>query len=165
MAGLILKDSVTKLMAGYPTVSDKYNIWPGTLAGSTELKFGELVKYSSTKGFYEAITTTVTLADIAGINVATNVKLLKAYGEPNAVPTIAPGEAINLLLDGYVAIKLESSAVEANIAAGKAVAVLLASGKMTTSGVINATDMPGYTFTGTYQKLTDGTYIAEVRVK
>jgi hypothetical protein len=162
--GLILKDKITQLMKGYPTVSDKYNVWPGTLAGSVSAKFGDVLIYSSTsKGYYEVPTGTITLDQIAGINVSTNVKLVQPWGDPNAEAVVAPGEALNILYDGFVAVELDSSAVKEKITAGAKVAILLATGKLTTSGVAGATDLPNYYFTGTYD---DGSkIIAEICVK
>lgn len=161
--GLIINKQIRMLIKGYPTVSDKYNVAGGILAGNTSVKFGELVKYSSTTGYYEAITSAVDLTDIAGIILATNVKLTDTWaGETE--PETKVGEAFNLLLDGYVAVELDSSAVEANIAAGKSVAVILDTGKLTTSGAGSATDIPGYVFTGIKEKVGD-VYLAEIKVK
>lgn len=165
MNGLIINKTIPQLMKGYPTVSDKYNVAGGILAGTIPVKFGELVKYSTTTGYYEAITETVTLTDIAGINLATNVKLVNEYGNPDAEPQVNVGEALNLMLDGYAAVELDATTAETtNIAAGKPVAILLTSGKLTTSGAAGATDLPGYTFTGIHEM--HGTALfAEIRVK
>ena len=70
--GLIIgKSGIPMFKVGYPTVSDKYNITGGTLAGTTPVKFGDLVKFSAAKGYFEAITGTVTVGDIAGFVLAT----------------------------------------------------------------------------------------------
>lgn len=161
---LIIKDKINMLMKGYPTVSDKYNVAGATLvASSAPVQFGELVKYSGTKGYYEAITGTVTLEQIAGFVLATNVKLNTVY--PQGGVEVKGGEAFNLVLPGsYLAVELEADAVEANIAAGKKVAVKLATGKLTTSGVASATDLPDVVFTGTYEK-HGNVFYAEVLVK
>ena len=45
--GLILKDKIPMFKVGYPTVSDKYNITGGMLAGTAPAKFGDLVKFSA----------------------------------------------------------------------------------------------------------------------
>lgn len=160
--GLIIKDKIPSMMKGYPTMSDKYNVAGGVLSGTTSVGFGELVKYSSSVGYYEAITSTVTLADIAGFVLATNVKLANEWPANDA--KVNPKEAFNLLLDGFIAVKLESTAVTANIKPGKACAVLLNNGKLTTSGVSTAVDLPNVEFTGFYEAYEDG-YLAEVRVK
>ena len=102
--GLILKDKIRQLVKGYPTVSDKYNVAGGILEGDTEVKFGDLVAYGATTGHYVKATTN---ANIAGIVLATNVKLFPKYpaGENSDTPVVV-GEAFNLLLDGYVAVEV-----------------------------------------------------------
>lgn len=161
--GLIINKNIPMLMKGYPTVSDKYNIAGATLTGATPVKFGELVKFSGTKGYYEAITGTVTLADIAGFVVATNVKL--ADGFPGTTVSTQPGEAFNLLVNGFIAVELASSAVEADIVANSAVNVVLADGTLTTSSVSEGiATLPNVVFTGTYEK-HGATIYAEIYVK
>lgn len=166
---LIIKDKIPMFLKGYPTISDKYNIGGGILQGDTAVQFGELVKYSATTGYYEAIKATVTLADIAGFAVATNVKLAEGFAD-NEVQ-INPTEPFNVLINGYIAIEL-TDAVVANIEPNKAVAVFLNTaakyGKLTTSGVSGATDLPGVVFTGLYENIgtTDApVYLAEICVK
>lgn len=165
--GLIIKDKLPKFKVGYPTVSDKYNVTGGTLVGTTAVEFGDLVKFSTTKGYYEAITSAVTLKDVAGFVLATNVKLVTEYGG-DTIKTL-PGEAFNLALGNtFMAIKLDSAAVEADITPNSKVELILATGKITTSskensGTIEA--LPGVVFTGEYEKLADNTIIAEIFIK
>ena len=162
--GLIIKDKIPMFKVGYPTVSDKYNITGGTLVGTTPAKFGDLVKFSATKGYFEAITGAVTLADIAGFTLATNVKLSETW--PATDVQINPGEAFNLVLPGsYLAIELATGAREANVIANKPVAVILATGKCTTevaSSTVPA--LPNVVFTGLYEK-HGGKIVAEIYVK
>lgn len=162
--GLIIKDKIPMFKVGYPTVSDKYNITGGTLVGTTPAKFGDLVKFSATKGYFEAITGAVTLADIAGFTLATNVKLSETW--PATDVQINPGEAFNLVLPGsYLAIELASGAREANIIANKPVAVILATGKCTTEvATSTAPALPNVVFTGLYEKHGDK-IVAEIYVK
>lgn len=162
--GLILKDKIPMFKVGYPTVSDKYNVTGGILVGNTPAKFGELVKFSTTNGYYEAITDAVTLDAIAGFTLATNVKVAEDW--PATKVQINPGEAFNLVLPGsYLAIELDSAAKEANIKANKSVAVILATGKLTTELVAaTAPALPNVVFTGMYEK-HGATLIAEVYVK
>lgn len=164
--GLIIKDKLQKFMVGYPTVSDKYNVAGGILAGDTSVKFGDLVKYGDTTGYYEAITSTVTVADIAGFVLATNVKLATTYPAASEDVETLPGEAFNLVLPGsYLAIKLDDAAVEADVKANAEVKVLLATGKCTTSSITTGTaTLTGVTFTGEYE-LQSGVIVAEVYVK
>lgn len=117
--GLIIKDKIPMFMKGYPTVSDKYNVSGGILTGSTPVKFGELVKRTGTAGYFAAISTTVTLADIVGFALATNVKLAEEW--PARTIQINPGEAFNLLVNGFIAIELDAAATIANVPAVKAV--------------------------------------------
>ena len=160
--GLIIKDKLPMLKVGYPTVSDKYNITGGVLAGSTAAKFGDLVKYSSTSGYYEAITGTVALTDIAGFVLATNVKLASTW--PDGGVQVEPGEAFNLVLPGsYLAIELDSAATEATIKANAPVYVIAASGKCT-SVVGSNLKLEGVVFTGIYEK-HGSKIVAEILVK
>lgn len=168
--GLIIKNKIQMLMTGYPTVSDKYNVAGGVLAGSTPVKFGQLVKFSSTKGYFEAITSTVTLADIAGFVLATNVKLAQEW--PGETVQVNPNEAFNLVLpNSFLAVELDSTADPDYILANSPVEVILANGKLTTSdqaseGTIVA--LPNVVFTGVYENqgtIAAPKYVAEVFVK
>lgn len=166
---LIIKDKIQMLMRGYPTVSDKYDVSGAILEGAEGVKFGDVVQFGSTAGYFKAISATQTAAaitDVAGFVVATNVKL--ADGFPGTTVTTLPGEAFNILIKGFIAVELGSDAVVANIVANKAVAIKLATGALTTSGIVGATDIPNVVFTGIYEN--HGTaaapkYFAEIYVK
>ena len=161
--GLIIKDALPKFKVGYPTVSDKYNVTGGVLAGETPVKFGDLVKFSATKGYYEAITGAVTIDEIAGFVLATNVKLAVDY--PGTKVETLPGEAFNLTLPmSYMAIKLDSTAVEGDIKANKQVYAIPATGKCTTVSASNLA-LPGVVFTGEYERGSDGAFVAEIYIK
>ena len=148
--GLIIKDKIDMLMKGYPTVSDKYNVAGAVLTGNTAVQFGELVKFSATKGYYEAITGAVTLDNIAGFVLATNVKLAEEW--PGQKVQVNPGEAFNLALNNtYMAIELDSEATEAQVLPNKQVHVILATGKLTTADKFAANTivpLDGVVFTG-----------------
>lgn len=166
--GLIIKDKIKELMKGYPTVSDKYNVTGGMLTGNTPAKFGELVKFSGTKGYFEAITGAVTLPDVAGFVLATNVKLAEEWPGQNV--QVNPGEAFNLLVNGFMAVELDSGCTPAQILANKQVHLILATGKLTTADKAAAgiVALPNTVFTGIYED--QGTaqahkYIAEIYVK
>lgn len=163
--GLIIgKSGIPMFKVGYPTVSDKYNVTGGTLVGNTAVKFGDLVKFSSTKGYYEAITSTVTLADIAGFVLATNVKLATEWPGTDESVKVLPGEAFNLVLPGsYLAIELDSTAVEANVKANAQVYAIPATGKCTTVSASNLA-LPGVVFTGMVEKHGEA-IVAEIYVK
>ena len=163
--GLIIgKSGIPMFKVGYPTVSDKYNVTGGILAGNTAVRFGDLVKFSSTKGYYEAITSTVTLANIAGFVLATNVKLATEWPGTDESVKVLPGEAFNLVLPGsYLAIELDSTAVEANVKANAQVYVIPATGKCTTVSSSNLA-LPGVVFTGMVEKHANK-LVAEILVK
>lgn len=155
---MIIKDKLQMLMKGFPTVSDKYNVLPAVLDGTAPVNFGDVVVYSTTNGYYTKPATITAAAQVAGFVVATNVKLPENY--PGTTIQVNPGEAFNLLHSGYLAIELDSGAVDANVAAGKGVAVL-PSGKITTAGVSTAIALTNVTFTGT-KETVNGKRYAEI---
>ena len=155
---MIIKDKLQMLMKGFPTVSDKYNVLPAVLDGTAPVGFGDVVVYSGTAGYYTKPTTITAAAEVAGFVVATNVKVPENY--PGTTIQVNPGEAFNLLHSGYLAIELDSGAVDANVAAGKGVAVL-PSGKITTAGVSTAVALTNVTFTGT-KETVNGKRYAEI---
>lgn len=164
--GLIIKDKIPMFMRGYPTVSDKYDVAGGVLTGTNAVQFGDPVKFSATKGYFEKGTGMSAISELAGFVVATNVKLANEW--PGQTVQTKPGEAFNLLVKGFIAVELANTAVVANIAANKAVAIVLSTGALTTSGVSSAVDIPNCVFTGLYEN--HGTaaapkYFAEILVK
>lgn len=173
--GLIIKKSIQKLMTGFPTVSDKYDVQGGVLGGTAEAKFGDVVVFGSQSGEYKVPTSTISaVSNIAGIVVGTNVKLATTYpAGPSYEVKTAVGEAFNLLLKGYIAVELDATLTNTtNIVEGKAVACVLNTadkyGKLTTTGASGATDVPNWYFTGVYEN--QGTeaapkYVAEIVIK
>lgn len=155
---MIIKDKLQMLMKGFPTVSDKYNVLPAVLDGTAPVDFGDVVVYSTTAGYYTKPVTITAAAQVAGFVVATNIKLPENY--PGTTIQVNPGEAFNLLHSGYLAIELDTGAVDANVAAGKGVAVL-PSGKITTAGVATAITLTNVTFTGT-KETVNGKRYAEI---
>ena len=155
---MIIKDKLQMLMKGFPTVSDKYNVLPAVLDGTAPVNFGDVVVYSTTDGYYTKPAAITAAAQVAGFVVATNVKLPENY--PGTTIQVNPGEAFNLLHSGYIAIELDTGAVDANVAAGKGVAVL-PSGKITTAGVSTAIALTNVTFTGT-KETVNGKRYAEI---
>lgn len=164
--GLIIKDKIPMFMRGYPTVSDKYDVAGGVLTGANAVQFGDPVKFSTTKGYFEKGTGMAAINELAGFVVATNVKLANEW--PGQTVQTQPGEAFNLLVKGFIAVELANTAVVANIAANKAVAIVLATGALTTSGVATAVDIPNCVFTGLYENHGTASapkYFAEILVK
>ena len=105
--GLIIKDKIAQLKKGYPTVSDKYNVQGGIYEGADALLFGDLLAYGSATGHYVKMVTTSTVANLAGICLATNVKLANRYpGDNNSKVETLTGEAFNLLVRGFVAVAI-----------------------------------------------------------
>lgn len=151
---LIIKNKIAQLKKGYPTVSDKYNVQGGVYEGNDELYFGDLVAYGSATGHYTKLADG-TVANIAGICLATNVKLVNKYpGDTENVATVK-GEAFNLLVRGFVAVEVAVAAegdtptqaeIDATIAAIKegAPVYVNANGQFATSG----TALPGAYFMG-----------------
>lgn len=162
---LIIKDKIAMLKTGYPTVSDKYNVAGAVLTGSNPIKFGDLVKLSSTAGYFEKAASLSAVTEAAGFAVATNVKL--ADGFPGTTVQINPGEAFNLLVNGFIAVELDTDADLDYATANAPAYVILATGKLTTSDQYSEgtiVQLPNVVFTGTNE--TQGTAkLAEIYVK
>lgn len=166
--GLIIKDKITQLMRGYPTVSDKYNVEGGINEGPAGLNFGDMVVYGTQTGYYKKASALASIDEFAGFVLATNVKLEDTWcaaGASTSGPVTSPGEAFNLFMNGFIAIALKSDATLAQIKNGKKVAVVLATGEITTEDKLASSTivaLPGYEFTGIYEQ--QGTVLlAEVR--
>ncbi len=109
--GLIIKNKIAQLKKGYPTVSDKYNVQGGIYEGDDALYFGDLLAYGSATGHYVKLEAGDTVADLAGICLATNVKLANRYpGDSNASVETLKGEAFNLLVRGFIAVAIKDAA-------------------------------------------------------
>lgn len=107
--GLILNQKIKKLQKGYPTRTAKEQTEGGVLGGDYELAPGQLVKFGVQAGEYNAVnaTASITLASqVAGIALATNVKLVNKYPGESLDAPFVPGEAINLMTSGYIAVAL-----------------------------------------------------------
>jgi len=149
---MIIKNKIDQLRKGYPTISDKYNVAGGILeSSSADAEYGDLIMYGTTTGYYKKAVNIAAATDIAGVLLATNVKLTGTWPDDGATTTkTKKGEAFNLMLDGYVAIQLDAAYTPAETMAGKKLAVILATGKLTTLDKVAAgiIEMPGYYFTG-----------------
>ena len=157
MPGMIIKDKLPMFMKGYPTVSDKYNVAGATLTGSTTVKFGDPLVWATgnSNGYYvkSAIGTSVVTAasDFAGFCVATNVKL--ASGFPGTEVETKAGEALNLLINGYIAVQLGASSSLASSIKPGAKVYITANGVLTTSS--SSTFDTGYVCTGAYEVIIE----------
>lgn len=162
--GLILKDKLDVLMKGYPTVSDKYNVRGATLQHDSPVgHFGDIIKFGD-GGFFKVVNSTDTLTaatEVAGVLLATNVKLVDVFGGGNSAeaPTY-PDEAFNLMLDGYVALELKEGTDLTTIKEGLQVG-LTAEGKLELSTESGAVVVPWY-FTGITFTDDEGRLLAEV---
>lgn len=104
--GLIINKKIKQLLKGYPTVSDKYNVAGGVNADTEAMDFGEVVKFGTATGQYVKFTGTPAAGQVAGICMAKNVKLVNFYPADGKQAQIMPGEAIDLFVDGYIAVEL-----------------------------------------------------------
>lgn len=159
--GLIIKDKIPALKVGYPTVSDKYNVAGAVLdPGSAPVQFGDVLAYGATAGYFKKASAITAAADVAGFIIATNVKLATDW--PGTTVETLPGEAFNLLINGFMAVALDSTAVAANIKPN-VTAYVTAAGKLTTVATNNFA-LTGVVFTGTYE-MHGTTIVAEIYVK
>lgn len=144
--GLIIKESLKKMMKGYPTISDKYDVEGGVNVGATAIKFGELVLFSDEKiaGKYIAFSDAKKTNGVAGICIAENVKLVTTYPGESKDATIEPGEAVTLMSRGFIAVELAAGVT--SVAAEDAV-YFDAYGKFTNSSS-SSTALAGAKFTG-----------------
>lgn len=175
---LIIKDKIRMLIKGYPTVSDKYNVSGAILEGSAPVQFGELVVKSgqtSNGNYFSAVGTSITsINDIGGFVLGTNIKVAENW--PGTLVQVNPGEAFNLLINGFMAVELDpniiTTSAEGNIVANKQAATYLTGtsvGKITYSGATSsdsktAVDLPNVVFTGIYEEI-GGKIFAEIYVK
>ena len=159
---LIINKKIDMLKLGYPTVSDKYNVMGATLSGSSNVYFGDVVEWDTPtgEGQYVKAFAQADSHSIAGFVVATNVKTPTEYPAEEPIAT-RPGEALNLLVSGYIAVKLDSSAVVANIKPNTQVCLAAATGLATTVTTSNIA-IDAY-FTGVYEK-HGSVYYAEIYV-
>ena len=136
MSLILGKDGVQKLMVGYPTVSDKYDVGPAVLEGASAVLPGDVVMFGSASGSYKPAASLSAMTQVAGIVLATNVKVPSAYPAPEGPVAVNPGEAFGLLVRGFVAVKLDADAVLADAKEGAKV-YLTSAGKITTVSTSN----------------------------
>ncbi len=135
--GLIYgKTGIQKLMVGYPTVSDKYDVGPAVLEGSAAVNPGDVVMFGTASGAYKPASSLTAMTEVAGIVLATNVKVPSEYPAPQGPVAVQPGEAFGLLVRGFVAVALDADAVLADAKEGAPV-YLTAAGKITTVSTSN----------------------------
>lgn len=128
MSLILGKDGIQKLMVGYPTVSDKYNVGPAVAEGT--IYPGDLVVLGN-GGHSSYVAATSTAAAPMGFAIATNVKVPGTYPAPQGPVPFQAGEAFGLFVSGYLAVQLDASAVMNDVVEG-APMYIAASGKLTT---------------------------------
>lgn len=113
MSLILGKDGFQKLMIGYPTVSDKYNVGPAVNAGPSDIYPGDAVftlgefDHGDYVGSADIAETTVDA--FAGFAVATNVNVPKTYPAPEGPVPFGAGQAFGLMQSGYIAVKVKAA--------------------------------------------------------
>lgn len=149
--GLILNNKIKKLQKGYPTRTAKEQVEGGVLGGTENLLPGNVVCFGAQPGEFTA---TFNATKIAGFALATNVKLVTTYpGESKDAP-FCPGEAINLMISGYIAVELA-----AGTTVNEGDAVTTANGKTFSVGTLEGFNA---FFTGVTEKVGSVT-LAEIK--
>ena len=128
MSLILGKDGIQKLMVGYPTVSDKYNVGPAVAEGT--IYPGDLVVLGN--GDHSSYVAATSNSDQPmGFAIATNVKVPGTYPAPQGPVPFQAGEAFGLFVSGYLAVQLDAAAVMDDVVEGAPIYVA-ASGKLTT---------------------------------
>lgn len=153
--GLIIKNKLTQMFKGYPTVSDKYNVQGGILEEG-EIVYGDFLTNGSATGFYKKAEAATD--KILGIALAQNVKVPNVYpAGPNYEVTTVAGETVNLLVRGFVAVELKAGDTPAE---GDAVGLAVVDGTVVaTTDTTNA--LENSYFTGVTETVK-GVLLAEI---
>lgn len=141
---MILNTSIKKLMKGYPTVSDKYDVTGGILdTTSAAVEFGTVMAYTTVDGVFAPVATATTVDRVAGVALSPNVKLTDTWHSASQETLIQPGEAVNLCFNGFMAVEVDAT-VAAAVKPGDKVG--LTSGKLVVASTSNI--LAGWYFTG-----------------
>lgn len=151
---------IQKLLTGYPTVSDKYDVAPATLGGSNAASNGDIMVYTSTESVYER------LADkasgnviVAGALLATNVLTPSVYPANTESVATPVGTAFNLCKRGFIALACADSSAPAP---GAPVYYNPTSHKVSASSS-STKALTGWEFTGIWEA-HGSDYVAEVHI-
>lgn len=164
MSLILGKDGIQKLMVGYPTVSDKYNVGPAVNCGEDPIYPGDAVFSEDAEGhgFYVNVSEAESGFTFVGFAVATNVNVPMTYPAPEGPVPFAPGQAFGLLKSGYIAVEVASAGAYAGVKEGAPI-YLMQSGKVAPGhGSEDALLIPGY-FTGV-KEMHGSTPVAEIFV-
>lgn len=158
MSLILGKDGIQKLMVGYPTVSDKYDVGPATVEGANPVYPGDVVMFGSAEAVYKPAASIDSMRKVAGIAIATNVKTPMTYPAPQGPVPFQEGEAFGLMVRGFIAVALDANAVLADAKEGAPVYITSA-GKLTTVSTSNVDT--GWKFMG-ITELHGSTKVAEI---
>lgn len=161
--GLILNKTIQKMIIGFPTVSDKYNVSGAMLDGTYPVKFGDVVVAGTTAGCFAKPTTITAASDVLGFVVGTNVKLAENW--PGTTVQVNPGEAFNLLINGFIAVEVGAAGADTDDIIPNAAVRVTSTGAITTSSDTTGTfALPNVAFTGIWE-LQGTKVVAEIYVK
>ena len=130
MSLILGKSGIQKLMAGYPTVSDKYDVAPATLESGTAYN-GSVMMHGTAHSLYKVAASLTDASEVAGVLLATNVKTPTTWPAGSGSVATVAGEQFNLIVKGFVAVELDADAVLTDALEGASVYVT-AAGKLTT---------------------------------
>lgn len=102
---MILNDHIKKLMKGYPTVSDKYDVSGGILGGTEAVEVGTVLALTDASGVFVPVAADTPAAKVAGIALSPNVKLTDIWSGDRRT-LVHPGEAVNLCFNGLFAVEV-----------------------------------------------------------
>lgn len=109
---MILNDHIKKLMKGYPTVSDKYDVSGGILGGDEAVEVGTVLALTATSGVFVPVDADTDPELVAGVALSPNVKLTDIWSGDRRT-MVYPGEAVNLCFNGLFATEVEAQVAEA----------------------------------------------------
>ena len=156
MSLILGKDGIQKLMVGYPTVSDKYNVGPAVAEGT--IYPGDLVIAGS--GDHSAyVAATSDHEQPLGFAIATNVKVPGTYPAPQGPVPFQAGDAFGLFVSGYLAVELNADADMDNVVEG-APMYIASDGKLTPMDGVATKRLVG-NFTGV-KELQGSKKVAEI---
>lgn len=102
---MILNTRIKRLMKGYPTVSDKYDVSGGILGGDAAIEVGTVLALTDTSGVFVPVDAETPADKVAGIALAPNVKLTDIWSGDRRT-LVHPGEAVNLCFNGLFAVEV-----------------------------------------------------------
>ena len=138
------KSGIQKLLVGYPTMSDKYDVMPATLSGADVVN-GDVVMFTSDHSVYKKAASITDASQLAGIVLATNVKVATTYPANSMNVPTKSGEQFNLVVKGFIAVELDSGA-DLNSATEGTTVYVTSAGKLTTVSSSNVAT--NWRFTG-----------------